>query len=176
MTLGERARLPRPARTSWPPWTISATAGPGRCSGAAEADQPGQGAVPGPPAGAAEGRAAVSKRELHRLRGPDRAGHPAVPDRRPLNMNRFPGGAGTQGFWHKAAARARAGLAAALAPARPQGGRGRHLPGGGRAGGAGLGGQLRRAGVARLDGPGRRAGPAHLRADRHRPRDGHELG
>ncbi len=30
----ERARLPRPARTSWPPWTISATAGPGRCSGA----------------------------------------------------------------------------------------------------------------------------------------------
>ncbi len=31
---GERASLPRPARTSWLPWTISATAGPGRCSGA----------------------------------------------------------------------------------------------------------------------------------------------
>ncbi len=34
MTLEDRARLPRPARTSWPPWTISATAAPGRCSGA----------------------------------------------------------------------------------------------------------------------------------------------
>ena len=49
-----------------------------------------------------DGEEPVTKRELIRLRGPDRADRAALPRRAgPLNMHRFPGGADTKGFWHK---------------------------------------------------------------------------
>ena len=63
---------------------------------AAEADQPGQGALPG-----RDGEPPVTKREL--IRYAARIAPVILPylAGRPLNMNRFPGGADTAGFWHK---------------------------------------------------------------------------
>ncbi|HEY2238434.1 MAG TPA: DNA polymerase ligase N-terminal domain-containing protein, partial [Streptosporangiaceae bacterium] len=51
--------------------------------------------------GGRKGERAVSKREL--IAYAARIAPVALPylERRPLNMNRFPGGAGTQGFWNK---------------------------------------------------------------------------
>ncbi len=113
---------------------------------AAAADQPGQGDFPG-----RDGEPAVTKRELIRYAAviapvilPYLAG-------RPLNMHRFPGGAGGTGFWHKQLP----DHAPDWVPRwhNPEAGPGqdRHLPGDRRARRAGLGGELRRAGVARLD-------------------------
>ena len=62
----------------------------------AAADESGQGAVPG-----AVGRACGDQARARQVRRPDRPGDPALPGGRPLNMNRFPGGAGRPGFWNK---------------------------------------------------------------------------
>ncbi len=84
-------------------------------------------------------------------------------------MHRFPNGAGTKGFWHKQLPDHAPDWLPRWDNPEAEPRRHQHLPGRRRAGGAGLGRQLRRAGVARLDLADRRAAAADLRADRPRP-------
>ena len=95
---------------------------------------------------------------------------------RALNMHRFPGGAGTRGFWQKELpGHAPDWIPRWDNPGR-RSGRDHDLPGRRRGRGAAVGGQFRRAGMARLDLPDRPASAAQLRPDRHRPWSRHLLG
>ena len=125
----------------------------------AAADQPGQGAVPGAPRGGGGDQAGTDP--LRRAGGPGGAALPGWPAAQHAPV---PGRGRHGGVLAQAAARPRAGLAAALGRPGRRAGQDHDLPGGGRAGRAGVGGQFRRAGVARLD----RAAPAS-RASRVTP-------
>ena len=95
---------------------------------------------------------------------------------RPLNMHRFPGGAAEPGFWHKQLPDHAPEWVPRWRNPDAKAGESKTYLVVDEAGGAGVGGQLRRAGVARLDRARQRPGQPKLRPDRYRPRCGHLLG
>ena len=123
-----------------------------------------------------DGEPPVTKRELICYTARIAPVVAAVPGGPPAEHAPLPRRRGRARLLAQAAARPRAGLGTALAQPGGQGRREHDLPGGRRAGGAGVGGQLRRAGVARLDRARQRPGQPELRPDRHRPWSGHLLG
>ncbi len=123
-----------------------------------------------------DGEEPITKREF--IGYAARIAHTVLPylEGRALNMNRFPGGADTEGFWHKQLPEHAPDWLPRWDNPDADRGDATTLPGRGRAGRAGVGGQLRRAGMARLDRAHGPAGHADLRAHRYRPGPGHHLG
>ena len=107
-----------------------------------------------------DGEPPVTKREL--IRYAARIAPVVLPylAGRPLNMHRFPGGAAEPGFWHKQLPDHAPEWIPRWDNPEAKAGESNDLPGGRRAGRAGLGGQLRRAGVARVDRARQRPAPA----------------